>query len=307
MYINTFFNPLKAVASSLFLLATCLLYAQDCNLMLEGKIVSLNDNTPLEAAVVQVKETNQNVLSSKDGRFVIDQLCAGKLTLIFSHLNCEDQIEHIDLVSSTSINIVMDHHVELLDEVIINTDIPNEVAPTTQLIQLTEEEKERYSGDGLAKTIAQFSGVSTLSTGSGLVKPIIHGMFGSRVGIVYDQTVLENQQWGQDHAPNLDANAFDNIRVVKGAATLQYSGDNPGGLVVLESKAPSAIDDQFGKTILNATSNNNGLSLLSSLTKSYDNGTYIKAQGTYKNYGDSRAPDYVLSNTALNENHLFSC
>ena len=111
------------------------------------------------------------------------------------------------------------------------------MAPTTQLIQLTEEEKERYSGDGLAKTIAQFSGVSTLSTGSGLVKPIIHGMFGSRVGIVYDQTVLENQQWGQDHAPNLDANAFDNIRVVKGAATLQYSGDNPGGLVVLESKA----------------------------------------------------------------------
>ena len=304
MLIITYFKRLKTVANSLFLLATCLLYAQDCNLMLEGKIVSLNDNTPLEAAVVQVKETNQNVLSSKDGRFVIDQLCAGKLTLIFSHLNCEDQIEHIDLVSSTSINIVMDHHVELLDEVIINTDIPNEVAPTTQLIQLTEEEKERYSGDGLAKTIAQFSGVSTLSTGSGLVKPIIHGMFGSRVGIVYDQTVLENQQWGQDHAPNLDANAFDNIRVVKGAATLQYSGDNPGGLVVLESKAPSAIDDLFGKTILNATSNNNGLSLLSSLTKSYDNGTYIKAQGTYKNYGDSRAPDYVLSNTALNENNL---
>ena len=83
--------------------------------------MSLHDNTPLEAAVVQVKETNQNVLSSKDGRFVIDQLCAGKLTLIFSHLNCEDQIEHIDLVSSTSINIVMNHHVELLDEVIINT------------------------------------------------------------------------------------------------------------------------------------------------------------------------------------------
>ena len=92
MYINTFFNPLKAVASSLFLLATCLLYAQDCNLMLEGKIVSLNDNTPLEAAVVQVKETNQNVLSSRDGRFVIDQLCAGKLTLIFLILTVKTKL-----------------------------------------------------------------------------------------------------------------------------------------------------------------------------------------------------------------------
>jgi len=264
----------------------------------------MHDKAPLDAAVVQIRETNQNVVSTKDGRFIIDKLCAGKLTLVVSHLNCKDLIKHIDLVSSKSINIIMDHQVELLDEVIINIDQPNDVAPTTQLIQLTEEEKERFSGDGLAKTIEQFSGVSTLSTGSGLAKPIIHGMFGSRIGILYDQTVLENQQWGQDHAPNIDVNAFDNIRVVKGAATLQYTGDNPGGLVILESKAPSAIDDLFGKTILNATSNNNGLSLLSSLTRSYGNGTYIKAQGTYKNYGDSRAPDYVLSNTALNENNL---
>ena len=179
----------------------------------------MHDNAPLEAAVVQVKETNQNVVSTKDGTFVINRLCAGKLTLVVSHLNCDDQIEHIDLVPSTSVNIVMDHHVELLDEVIINTDQTNDVAPTTQLIQLTADEKERYSGDGLAKTIAQFSGVSTLSTGSGLAKPIIHGMFGSRIGIVYNQTVLENQQWGQDHAPNIDANAFDNIRVVKGVST----------------------------------------------------------------------------------------
>ena len=304
IYSNTSLNKLRTVANTLLLLAACPLYAQDCDLTLSGKIVNMHDNAPLEAAVVQVEETNQNVVSAKDGTFVIDRLCAGKLTLVVSHMNCKDQIEYIDFVSSTSINILMDHHIEFLDEVIINTDQTNDVAPTTQLIQLTEDEKERYSGDGLAKTIAQFSGVSTLSTGIGLAKPIIHGMFGSRIGIVYDQTVLENQQWGQDHAPNIDTNAFDNIRVVKGAATLQYTGDNPGGLVILESKSPSAIDDMFGKTILNTTSNNNGLSLLSSLTRSYGNGIYIKAQGTYKNYGDSRAPDYVLSNTALNENNL---
>lgn len=92
MIINTYFKPLKTVANSLFLLATCFLYAQDCNLTLAGKIVSMHDNAPLEAAVVQVKETNQNVVSTKDGTFVINRLCAGKLTLVVSHLNCEDQI-----------------------------------------------------------------------------------------------------------------------------------------------------------------------------------------------------------------------
>jgi len=304
MLINTYFKPLKTVANSFFLLATCFLFSQDCKLVLDGKILGIYDNAPLEAAVIQVRGTNQNAVSSKDGSFVLNKLCAGKLTLVISHLNCEKRIEVIDLVSSTTQTFYMDHQVEMLDEVVLEEEKTNTVSPTAKVVALSEIQKERYSGDGLAKAIAQFSGVNTLSTGSGLAKPIIHGMFGSRIGIVYNQTVLENQQWGQDHAPNIDANAFDNIRVVKGAATLQYTGDNPGGLVILESKAPSAIDDLFGKTILNATSNNNGLSLLSSLTRSYGNGTYIKAQGTYKNYGDSRTPDYVLSNTALNENNL---
>ena len=41
-------------------------------------------------------------------------------------------------------------------------------------------------------------------------------MFGSRVGIIYDGVMLENQQWGQDHAPNIDLNAFDRIQLLKG-------------------------------------------------------------------------------------------
>ena len=44
---------------------------------------------------------------------------------------------------------------------------------------------------------------------------MIHGMFGSRVGIIYDGIQIENQQWGQDHAPNIDQNAFDEIRLLK--------------------------------------------------------------------------------------------
>ena len=179
----------------------------------------------------------------------------------------------------------MDHHVEMLDEVVLQEEKTNTVSPTAKVVALSEIQKERYSGDGLAKAIAQFSGVNTLSTGSGLAKPIIHGMFGSRVGVVYDQTVLENQQWGQDHAPSVDVNAFDNIQIVKGVSTLQYTGDNPGGLVILESTTPMAIDTLYGKTMLQANHNNKGINLLSSLIRSYENGVYLKAQGTIKIMG----------------------
>ena len=304
MLINTYFKPLKTVANSFFLLATCFLFSQDCKLVLEGKILDIYDNAPLEAAVIQVRGTNQNAVSSKDGSFVLNKLCVGKLTLVISHLNCEKRIEVIDLLSSTYQTFYMDHHLEMLDEVVLEEEKTNTVSLTAKVVALTEIQKERYSGDGLAKAIAQFSGVNILSTGSGLAKPIIHGMFGSRVGVVYDQTVLENQQWGQDHAPSVDINAFDNIQIVKGVSTLQYTGDNPGGLVILESTTPMSIDSIYGKTLLQANDNNKGINLLSSLIRSYESGVFLKAQGTYKNYGDSVAPDYVLTNTALNENNL---
>jgi len=301
MLINNF---LKTVANSFFLLATCFLYSQDCELIIEGKVLGIYDNAPLEAAVVQIQGTDQNAVSSKDGSFVLNKLCVGKITLVVSHLNCEKRIEVVDLVSSTTKTFYMDHHIEMLDEVVLQEEKINTVSPTANMIALSEIQRERYSGDGLAKAIAQFSGVSTLSTGSGLAKPIIHGMFGSRVGVLYDQTVLENQQWGQDHAPSVDINAFDNIQIVKGVSTLQYTADSPGGLVILESTIPKATDSLYGKTLVQANQNNRGINLLSSLTKSHDNGVYFKVQGTYKNYGDSVAPDYVLTNTALNENNL---
>ena len=125
-----------------------------------------------------------------------------------------------------------------------------------------------------------------MTTGNGISKPMIHGMFGSRVGIIYDGIQIENQQWGQDHAPNIDQNAFDEIRLVKGAGVLKYSGDTPGGIVVLENRLPAINDSLYGKSILNGYTNGRGLNFISSWTKSYSNGNYFKAQGTIKRRGD---------------------
>ena len=299
--LNTIF---KTVVNTILLLATCFVYSQECNLVIQGKVLGLHDNQPLEAAVVQIKGTNQNTISSANGEFTLNQLCDRDITLVISHLNCDVKEQKVDVDASTKITIYMDHHIELLDEVIIQTENKNAPSATSQVYALSQSQKERYAGEGLGKAIEQISGVTTLSTGGGLSKPMIHGMFGSRVGIIYNQTVLENQQWGQDHAPNIDLNAFDNIQVVKGAATLQYTGDNPGGMILLESPTPLPYDSLYGKTILNGVSNNKGFSLISDLTQSFKNGTYLKAQGTYKNYGDAVAPNYVLTNTGIKESNL---
>ena len=187
--------------------------------------------------------------------------------------------------------------------VLIDEKVDN-LSTSAKSYSISGTEKDRYSNSGLAVLLETVSGVNTLSTGTNIAKPVIHGMFGSRVGIIYNGIMLENQQWGQDHAPNVDLNAFEDVKLVKGASVLKYSGRNPGGVIILKSSLPKKIDSLYGKTILNIKSNGAGGGIVSSWVKTYENGTYFKSQGTFKKSGDLSAPRYILSNTGMNENNL---
>lgn len=298
------FSKLIKSVVSIILLATGLVFSQECDLTLTGKVINLYDNTPLEAAVIEVVGKKNHSVSTVKGEFTINNLCPGKLVIKISHLNCEDLYEDIDLTESTYQTFNIEHHIHSLNEVVIEDYKTNLASPTAKAYVLSESQKDRYSGEGLAQALEQISGVSSLATGSGLAKPIIHGMFGSRVGIIYDNILLENQQWGQDHAPNIDLNAFENLQIVKGTGTLKYSGDTPGGIIILKSAPIEPIDSLYGKTILNGMSNGKGGSITSSWIRSFKDGTYFKAQGTYKRRGDYSTPDYVLRNTAGEEKNI---
>jgi len=288
----------------LFLAVSNFIFSQDCNLQLRGEVLDLHDGSSIEGALIQVLETKETAISQKNGVFYFENQCPGKLNIKISHLNCEDLVQEVSLKKSTDMRFFMEHHIESLQEVIVAEDQLKKLSATARTITLSAAEKDRYSHQGLAGALQQVSGVNTLKTGNNIEKPMIHGMFGSRVGIIYDGVFLENQQWGQDHAPNVDQNAFENIRLIKGSGVLKYSGDTPGGVVVLESLRPKITDSLYGKTILNGATNGRGLNLVSSWVKSYQSGTYFKLQGGVRKNGDYSAPDYLLSNTGNFQNNF---
>ena len=294
----------QKTAVSLTLLAASFCYCQKCDLEFEGQILDLHDNSPISQAAIQVVNRDHKVYSDSVGFFKLKNQCSGKIKIKISHINCKDLFQEFNLNKSVSKKIFLEHHIESLNEVILEESRIRELSSSAKTYSLSNLQKDTYSGRGLAKALEQISGVNVLTTGNGISKPMIHGMFGSRVGIIYDGVQIENQQWGQDHAPNIDQNAYDEIRLVKGAGVLKYSGDTPGGVVVLENKLPVIYDSLYGKSILNGFTNGRGLNFISSWTKSYNNGNYFKAQGTIKRNGDFSAPNYLLSNTGNNENNI---
>ena len=72
-------------------------------------------------------------------------------------------------------------------------------------------------GRSLGSLLEGVSGISSIQTGTIVSKPVIHGMYGNRILLVSNGARLTGQQWGADHAPEVDKNSYSNIEVVKGA------------------------------------------------------------------------------------------
>ena len=305
---NSNFNfSIKSIlfpAAIIYFIAVGFVFAQECKLNFEGYIIDSDSNLPLEAAVVEVLGTNYNSVTSENGYFNFKYLCSEIIEIRVSHINCPDFYAEINLQQTRKKNFYLNHEIKSLDEVVLIEEKVDNLSTSAKSYSISEEEKDRYSNSGLAVLLETVSGVSALSTGSNIAKPVIHGMLGSRVGIIYNGIMLENQQWGQDHAPNVDLNSFEEVKLLKGASVLKYSGRNPGGVIILESSLPKKIDSLYGKTIVNFKSNGAGGGIVSSWIKTYENGTYFRSQGTFKKSGDLSAPRYILSNTGMNENNL---
>ncbi|MDT0554916.1 TonB-dependent receptor [Patiriisocius hiemis] len=278
------------------------LYSQDCNYTLEGKIIDLHDGTALSGATIIVVGPETAYLSDLDGKFIVNGLCNQEYKLQISHPECNTKVFTVSMNTEIVTKAFrIEHHLEELNQITISGNAYATKSETLLENTISQEIVESYSNGSLGDVLNTLSGVSSLNTGNTVVKPVINGLHSSRVTIINNGVRMQDQEWGAEHAPNIDLNTASNITVLKGASALQYSGDAVGGVVVSEPLRVALKDSLFGKTILTAASNGRGGSITSTLTKSYENGWFASLQGTLKRFGDFEAPDYVLSNTGFFE------
>lgn len=274
--------------------------AQDCESILLGEIIDFHDNTPLYGATISITGKDRQTTSNKDGKFRFEKLCDGVLELEISHPECTTKFTTITVNGDTYHKVLLEHHLEELDEVKVVGD-RNTKTTSAQEAHLSVKEVEKYSGNSLGDALKSLVGVSSLNTGANIVKPVIQGLMGSRVLVLNNNVRMQDMEWGEEHAPNVDINANQDISVVKGAAALEYGGDAIGGVIIMNPLPIVRTDSLYGKTQMNLFSNGRGGNITTSLTRSYENGLYIKGQGSFKRLGDLEAPDYLLSNTGIAE------
>ncbi len=286
----------------MFLLGSAQLFSQDCENKLRGRVIDFHDGLPLKEA--QITVDNQKVITNSKGEFLIEKLCPIAYAFTITHPDCNTQVVTIDIGEKKQHDFYLEHHYTNLEEVdILDVSKKGETNSQTE-VQLQKKQLEKYSNLTLGDALKELSGVNSLTTGNTIVKPVIQGLHSSRIIIMNNGVRQEDQEWGEEHAPNIDINAFDELKVIKGAGALQYGGNAIGGVVIGKNKLTTLRDTTFGKTQITGSTNGRGGSINSTLNIGFKNNWSTKIQGTIKHYGDSEAPDYILTNTGFREQSL---
>ncbi len=296
---------LKSLHAILFVIVAFYLKAQ-CNFEIHGVIRDSENKLPISYVSIQLKDASQVTSSDSVGNFYFTTLCSGKYNLHFGRIGFKSSDVEIDLTENKSIEIFLEFDpsvfqtVEILEEktLLKKTDVGEEI-----IISKLNASQASSFGDPL-KTV---TGVQLLNTGNNVQKPVIHGLYGNRVLIYNNEVRHESQQWGNDHAPEIDAFIAEKIIVIKGAGSLKYGHDAMGGVILTE---PADFQNLTGisgdiKSIA-ATNGRSGI-----LTGKIDlipekfSSLKLRIQGTLKAAGNLHTSDYFLKNTGARE-HNFS-
>lgn len=282
----------------LFLLFSALINkatAQPCNTVLTLHITDSKGEHLVNATVLV---NNANVKANKEKNFVTT-ICNGKIIIYISSIGFNSVDTLVTINASKRINISLAASSQQLQNVTLTANIPNQNLATAQF---KASQKISLVGLNLAQALQQVSGVTLLSSGPTVSKPMIHGFHSNRIVILNNGIRQEGQNWGTEHAPEIDPFTAEKFTIVKGAASVKYGAEAIGGVVLVEPK-PMFEKIGYSGSFNSLYYTNNRMGVLSGLVTyvSSNNHWAFRLQGTAKKAGNVKTPNYYVANTGLRE------
>ncbi|MBW2937989.1 TonB-dependent receptor [Aureisphaera sp. CAU 1614] len=269
---------------------------------LEGSIVDENNQSVL--ATVYLPQIEKGAVSDVNGKYLVTQIPNGNYTVIISALGYETLSFKLSFLKNETIakHIVLKERAVEMEEVIISTPFHKLQSENVMKVErITTEQLTKNGAVNLSQGISNMAGVSTVSTGNGIGKPVIRGLSSNRV-LTYTQGVrLENQQFGDEHGLGISGNGIESVEVIKGPASLLYGSDAIGGVLYLNPEGFATDNetevDGTGSYFSNTKGFNSSIGAKTSGEK-----VKFLVRGSRASFSDYETGDeYRVTNTRYNE------
>ncbi len=227
---------------------------------LTGKITDKISGEPLPGVYIYLPDLKTGTISKEDGSYQLDNLPDTKVLVQVSFVGYKLIAVLINLDSISILDFELEESINELHEIVITglsgsaeknrTPIPISTIPTIELLQT--------SSTNIIDALAKQPGISQVTTGAGISKPVIRGLGFNRVVVVNDGIRQEGQQWGDEHGIEVDEYAVSKVEILKGPASLAYGSDALAGVINFISSA-TLPEGKIGGNILANYQTNNGL------------------------------------------------
>ena len=274
--------------------------------VLNGRVTDAIDGQPVVGASIYFPQLKQGTVTNAEGNYTLKDLPAVKTTIQITYVGHLTIIQSIDLRKTTKADFVLQENNAMLKEVVVtgltgSTRADHSPAPISvvspRVLQATPS-------TNIIDAVAHQPGVSQITTGGGISKPVIRGLGYNRIVTVNDGIRQEGQQWGDEHGIEVDAQSVHSVEILKGPATLMYGSDAMAGVLVLH-EAPVLPQGTMALNIGSEYQTNNHLFDYTVDFAGNQKGLVWnwrwseKDAGEYKNKEDGRVPGSQFHERAL--------
>lgn len=257
----------------------------------QGTAIDENQQ-PLPGVEVYIEELHIGTTTDLNGVYALKNVPKGTHKLNFSFIGYSTYNKTIIvLTEDIEFDVSMKPSVFHMDEVIVSAPFSKLQSENVMKIESrTLNSLQKQGAPTLAQSLTAIPGVSEVSTGNGIGKPVIRGLSGNRV-LVYTQGVrLENQQYGQEHGLGLNASGIESVEVIKGPASLLYGSDALGGVLYVNPEKfafQNETEANLSQTFFSNTLGSN----TSAGVKTSNDQFKLLLRGGYNTHSDYQIPD----------------
>ncbi|OQX94903.1 hypothetical protein B6I21_08225 [candidate division KSB1 bacterium 4572_119] len=212
----------------------------------EGIIIDNITKSPIANVNIYFNSLGKGTISDSSGYFFLQNVPEGKQELIVNHIGYKKKRIQVEIQkgNKNKLHIQLSPRAISLNEIIFTANRRNENIFKSQndVAVATTEKISIRTSPNTADALRELPGVLVQKTTAGHGSPIIRGMIGKNVLLLYNGIRLNKPtfRFGANQYMNtINVELLERIEVIKGPSSVMYGSDAIGGVV---NMIPSSLD-----------------------------------------------------------------
>lgn len=275
---------------------------------IHGRVTDAEDGSPLYGAVIYISELKTGSATDSAGYFIIRSVPNGSFLAEVRMIGYATQAVTVytqgyDSPGAPAADIKMvktpaEYHPVIITGVSGTAERRRDPVPS---VLQTRDHLLQHTSQNVIGNLAELPGISAVTTGNAIAKPVIRGLGYNRVVVLRNGVRQEGQQWGDEHGIEIDEFEIDRVEIIKGPGSIMYGSDAMAGVMNFITTR-SVSQGTIGGEILSGYQSNGMLFSNSLMTEGNINGVSWQIRGSQKRGGNYFTPvDGYVANTGFKE------